>query len=247
MQNLAFLENLLSLYHRLLLMTDGNVDEALRALEEQVSSSASSTRVLDRGLRSRLKDGRHRGGQEDHRRRRADDPEGLPRPDLLLARKGLRGGTASRARAPRARGSETRPYEFGDAVSDIDFLSSVRNSMRRRRGSGSRRGLRLTEDDLEVYETEHLSSCATVLLIDVSHSMILYGEDRITPAKQAAARAGRGLITTHTPRIRSRWCSSGTTWEVKLRDIPYVSVGRTTRTPRRGSSSAQQILSRRST
>ena len=45
----------------------------------------------------------------------------------------------------------------------------------------------IAEDDLEVFETEHLSSCATVLMIDVSHSMILYGEDRITPAKQAAS------------------------------------------------------------
>ena len=57
----------------------------------------------------------------------------------------------------------------------------------------------LIEEDLEVYETEHLTSCATVVMIDICHSMILYGEDRITPAKKVAL-ALTELITTKYPK-----------------------------------------------
>ncbi|MCX7014415.1 MAG: VWA domain-containing protein [Candidatus Sumerlaeota bacterium] len=77
---------------------------------------------------------------------------------------------------------ETRPYEFGDRVQDIDFVHSIANGIRH---SGRGR-FRMAEEDLEVFEVEQTTSCATVLALDVSHSMILYGEDRITPAKRVA-------------------------------------------------------------
>jgi Ca-activated chloride channel family protein len=63
----------------------------------------------------------------------------------------------------------------------------------------------LSEDDLEVIETEHQSACATVLMIDISHSMILYGEDRITPAKKVAMALAE-LIKRSAIR-RTRWTS----------------------------------------
>ncbi|MCC5877042.1 MAG: VWA domain-containing protein [Candidatus Sumerlaeia bacterium] len=77
---------------------------------------------------------------------------------------------------------ETRPWEFGDSVQDIDFTRSIGNALLRSGGMVDS----LEEDDLETHETEHLTSCATVILIDISHSMTLYGEDRITPAKKVA-------------------------------------------------------------
>lgn len=76
---------------------------------------------------------------------------------------------------------ETRPYRFGDDVHLIDSVRSLHNALKRTQGE-----LELAEQDLEVAETEHLTSCATVVAIDVSHSMILYGEDRITPARKVA-------------------------------------------------------------
>ena len=97
--------------------------------------------------------------------------------------------------------------------------------MRRTRGAFDDEGMSLHEDDLEVFETEHLASCATVVLIDVSHSMILYGEDRITPAKQAALALSE-LIMTRYPKDSIHVALFGDdAWEVKVRDIPYVSVG----------------------
>lgn len=88
----------------------------------------------------------------------------------------------ARAGGPGERLSETRPYEFGDAVQDIDFTGSIANALRRT-GFDS---FAMAEEDLETCETEFLTSSATVILIDISHSMVLYGEDRITPAKMVA-------------------------------------------------------------
>jgi Ca-activated chloride channel family protein len=76
---------------------------------------------------------------------------------------------------------ETRSYEFGDNPAAIDGVRTIGNAVRRDAGD-----IRLTQEDFEVHEEEHLTSCATVLAIDVSHSMILYGEDRFTPAKKVA-------------------------------------------------------------
>jgi uncharacterized protein with von Willebrand factor type A (vWA) domain len=91
--------------------------------------------------------------------------------------------------------SETRAYQFGDNLSDLDPLGSMSNAIKRH-GVDE---LQLTEDDLEVYEQEHLSACATVLMVDISHSMILYGEDRITPAKKIAMALAQ-LIQTRYPK-----------------------------------------------
>ena len=76
---------------------------------------------------------------------------------------------------------ETRPYEFGDNPAAIDGIRTIGNAVRRDADD-----IALREEDFEVYATEHLTSCATVIAIDISHSMILYGEDRFTPAKKVA-------------------------------------------------------------
>jgi uncharacterized protein with von Willebrand factor type A (vWA) domain len=76
---------------------------------------------------------------------------------------------------------ETRPYEFGDNPTAIDGVRTIGNAVRRDADE-----IALKPEDFEVHEEEHLTSCATVLAIDVSHSMILYGEDRFTPAKKVA-------------------------------------------------------------
>jgi Ca-activated chloride channel family protein len=77
---------------------------------------------------------------------------------------------------------ETRPYEWGDAVGEVDFRESLRNAAARR-GYGD---IGISEEDMVVHQREQMTSCATVLAIDISHSMVLYGEDRITPARTLA-------------------------------------------------------------
>ena len=113
--------------------------------------------------------------------------------------------------------TETRPWSFGDPTSMIDPTASVANALRR---GIDQSAFQLREEDLEVYETEHLSSCATVLLIDISHSMILYGEDRITPAKRVAL-ALTELIRTRYPKDSLRVVTFGDdAEEVALDEIP---------------------------
>jgi len=116
---------------------------------------------------------------------------------------------------------ETRPFEFGDRINDIHYVESIKNGV-------IRHGLNdfhVEMDDLVVYEKEHLTHCATALLIDVSHSMTLYGEDRITPAKQVAM-ALQELIRTHYPKDTVDVITFGD--EAVLIDpseVPYLSNG----------------------
>jgi uncharacterized protein with von Willebrand factor type A (vWA) domain len=115
---------------------------------------------------------------------------------------------------------ETRPYSFGDDLHRIDTVRSLGNALQRTKGE-----LDLAEEDLEVFETEHLTSCATVVAIDVSHSMVLYGEDRITPAKTVAL-ALTELITTKYPKDHLSVILFGDRAErIELRDLPYVEAG----------------------
>eukprot|EP01093_Parvamoeba_rugata_P011173 TRINITY_DN3075_c0_g1_i2.p1 TRINITY_DN3075_c0_g1~~TRINITY_DN3075_c0_g1_i2.p1 ORF type:complete len:228 (+),score=40.35 TRINITY_DN3075_c0_g1_i2:346-1029(+) len=83
----------------------------------------------------------------------------------------------------------------------------------------------LTEDDLVVEETLHKSQMSTVLMIDISHSMILYGEDRITPAKKVAMALAE-LITTRYPKDTLEILVFGNdAWPIKIKELPYLKVG----------------------
>jgi len=116
---------------------------------------------------------------------------------------------------------ETRPYAFGDDIHLLDSSRSLQNAFRREQGGD----FNLIEDDLEVHETEHLTSCATVVAIDISHSMILYGEDRITPAKTVAL-ALTELITTKYPKDHLSVILFGDQAEqVFLTELPYIQAG----------------------
>ena len=139
---------------------------------------------------------------------------------------GLKAGAVGGHRTPRTgRGSErlteTRGYQFGDDFDAIDYISSYKNVLHR----GDVDSLTLRESDLEVYETENHVSVATCLLLDVSHSMILYGEDRITPAKRVALALAE-LIKTRYPKDDLHLILFGDhAVEVSLRDLTYTGVG----------------------
>ncbi len=138
---------------------------------------------------------------------------------------GLRkGGAGYHATRSSGEGSEplpeTRPYEFGDEPNRIDSVRSLANALKRTQGE-----LELAEEDLEIFETEHLTSCATVVAIDISHSMVLYGEDRITPAKTVAL-ALTELITTKYPKDFLGVIQFGDRAErIPISRIPYIEAG----------------------
>jgi Ca-activated chloride channel family protein len=93
----------------------------------------------------------------------------------------------------------TKPYEFGDTL-NLDASATVLKAVSRRLSSGASGGgtIDLEYDDLVVAQGEYQSSCATVIMLDCSHSMILYGEDRFTPAKRVAMALSQ-LITRQYP------------------------------------------------
>lgn len=116
---------------------------------------------------------------------------------------------------------ETRPYEFGDTPEMIDYTGSLKNAFINR-GIDS---LSMHQDDLEIHETEYKSQTSTVLMIDISHSMILYGEDRITPAKKVAMALSE-LITTRYPKDTLDIVVFGNdAWQIEMKDLPYLEVG----------------------
>ena len=117
--------------------------------------------------------------------------------------------------------SDRRPYEFGDSVENLAVSESLRNAQ-------INHGIddfKLTHDDLEVQETYYQSQMSTVLMIDISHSMILYGEDRITPAKKVAMALAE-LITTRYPKDTLDIIVFGNdAWQIEIKDLPYLQVG----------------------
>ncbi|GER59107.1 hypothetical protein ULMA_12150 [Patiriisocius marinus] len=114
-----------------------------------------------------------------------------------------------------------RKYQFGDALDQISMTESIKNAQINN-GIGD---FRLTENDLVVEESMHKSQMSTVLMIDISHSMILYGEDRITPAKKVAMALSE-LITTRYPKDTLDILVFGNdAWPIKIKDLPYLNVG----------------------
>jgi Ca-activated chloride channel family protein len=114
-------------------------------------------------------------------------------------------------------GAASRPYAFGDAL-NLDIPATLGNAIRR---SGPGLPLELDYPDLMVHQAEYRSSCATVLMLDVSHSMILYGEDRFTPAKKVALALSH-LIRTQFPGDSLRVITFGD----RAEEIPLAAVGR---------------------
>jgi uncharacterized protein with von Willebrand factor type A (vWA) domain len=138
--------------------------------------------------------------------------------------------------------TETRPYTFGDDPMSIDSSRSLQNAMKHNDPDGQ---ISIVEDDLEVFETEHHSSCATVVMIDISHSMILYGEDRITPAKKVALALTELILTKYPKDSIDVLLFGDTAREVPISEIAYVQVGPEHTNTKAGLQLAQQILRRR--
>lgn len=116
---------------------------------------------------------------------------------------------------------DSRPFQFGDMLEQIDFTESIRNAQINH-GLDS---FTMHEDDLQIRETDFKAQTSTVLMIDISHSMILYGEDRITPAKKVAMALSE-LITTKYPKDTLDIVVFGNdAWPVEIKDLPYLQVG----------------------
>lgn len=139
--------------------------------------------------------------------------------------------------------ADRREYSFGDSLDQIDMTASIQNAQINH-GIGD---FTLTDRDLEVEEKDYKTLTSTVLMIDISHSMILYGEDRITPAKKTAMALAE-LIKTKYPKDTLDIVVFGNdAWPITIKDLPYLQVGPYHTNTLAGLELATDLLRRRKT
>ncbi len=241
------LEELTSLFSYLLLQTSGDVEEAIEwlrklAMEYGIFDETLSIDDLIRKLKEM-------GIIEE-----VDDINVLTTKGVQRIRQdalkeiftSLRKGGIGTHETPHTgkgvdRLSETKKWAVGDAANNIDLTSTLTNAFKR----GGIDDFTLKEEDLEVYETEHTTSCATVLMLDISHSMVLYGEDRITPAKQVALALAE-LISQKYPKDYLALVVFGDEAKlVSLAELPFLNVGPYHTNTRDGLRMARNLLRRK--
>lgn len=226
----SIFDELLKLFQELLIHTSGDVSEALSWLTELDKEYQLTTE--DYGIADFIQDLIDKGYLQ--RQGQGNAPfSPTKKMEIAMRQKALEDIFGQLKKAKKGnhntritgRGDETtsdrKPYEFGDPLENISITESLRNAQ-------INHGLddfKLTHNDLEVQETFYQSQMSTVLMIDISHSMILYGEDRITPAKKVAMALAE-LITTRYPKDTLDIIVFGNdAWQIEIKDLPYLNVG----------------------
>ena len=137
--------------------------------------------------------------------------------------------------------SDIRAFEFGDSLDSINITGSIHNAQ----VNHGIEEFKLTQDDLQVKEKEQKAQTSTVLMIDISHSMILYGEDRITPAKKVAMALAELIKTKYPKDTLDILVFGNDAWPIEVKDLPYLEVGPYHTNTYAGLELAMDILRRR--
>jgi uncharacterized protein with von Willebrand factor type A (vWA) domain len=222
-------DRLLKVFMQLVLITSGNVAEALQWLTEVDRQYKLTT--PNYGIGDFIEDLKRNGYISENPtdgsfNLKAKSEQNLRQSALEEIFGRLKKSKGGEHKTPHnGRGDEPttdrRDYEFGDTLEQISMTDSLRNAQ-------INHGLEefnMTEEDLEVIENEYKTQTSTVLMIDISHSMILYGEDRITPAKKVAMALAE-LITKKYPKDTLDILVFGDdAWQIEIKDLPYLQVG----------------------
>ena len=227
--NRSTFEKLLALFLEILTHTSGDVEEALDWMEEvdKAHGIFPEDYTIDDFRNDLFRNSMIRESTTGSGAEATAKTEKLLRNHALeqifgRMKKGKPGGHRTRLPGPGADDEGgVRPYEFGDPVSRIDFSQSLRNAYRHSADDD----FRLHQDDLEVREGYYQSMSSTVIMIDISHSMILYGEDRITPAKKVALALAEYIRRKYPKDSLDFVVFGNDAWEVQLKDLPYLQVG----------------------
>ena len=138
-----------------------------------------------------------------------------------LKRSGAGNHSTNHSGAGEESSGDHRAFQFGDAIDKITMTESLKNAQKNHNGVD----WQLDENDLVIEESYFKAQMSTVLMIDISHSMILYGEDRITPAKKVAMALSE-LIATRYPKDTLDIIVFGNdAWSIEVKDLPYLQVG----------------------
>ncbi len=221
-------ERLLKIFLELMTHTSGDFEESFRWLKELDDEyGLTSPEYTLEDFRKDLEEKNYIKKDANHQNVLSDKSEQLIRKNALeqifgrLKRSGQGNHRTPFTGKGEEESSDKRPFQFGDTLDQIAFTESFKNAQINQ-GVDS---FQMTERDLEVRENYSAAQMSTVLMIDISHSMILYGEDRITPAKKVAMALAE-LITKKYPKDSLDIVVFGNdAWEVKIKDLPYLSVG----------------------
>ena len=221
-------DKLLNLLKELLVYTSGDLDEALSWLNELDREYKLTDGEYGMGdfIEDLKKQGYIRENEHGKITITGKTEQGIRRSALEEVfgklRKTRRGTHQTRYTGTgEEQSSDRRPYEFGDSLDQISVTDSIRNAQINH-GIGS---FALTEDDLEIIEKETKSQVSTVMMIDISHSMILYGEDRITPAKKVAMALAELITTKYHKDTLDIIVFGDDAWQIEIKDLPYLTVG----------------------
>ena len=222
-------DNLLNIFLQLMVITSGDVNEALSWLtnldrEHGISNS-------EYGIGDFIDDLKNKGYIDDKNEkgefRITSKSEGEIRKSALeeifgkLKKSGKGNHKTNHTGSGDEITSDYREFQFGDSLEQIEMTESIRNAQI----NHGLNDLMLTENDLEIREREYKTQTSTVLMIDISHSMILYGEDRITPAKKVAMALAE-LVKRKYPKDTLDVIVFGNdAWQIEVKDLPYLNVG----------------------
>lgn len=218
-------DQLLELLSELLMHTSGDLTEALDWLRELDDEYQITTQ--DYTFEDFLEELKERSFLQQT----GKDWEPSPRLEKFIRKralesvfgKNLKKGKGNHKSPDSAMGTdqhpEIRPLMPGEDFNRIDYTESVKSAFLRSGGGD------LAYEDLKTHHQKASAGMATVLMIDISHSMILYGEDRITPAKKVALALAE-MIRIRYPKDSLECVVFGNdAWQVPLKDLPYLQVG----------------------
>ena len=227
-------EKLFEIFKELITHTSGDFDEAidwLRELDKEYKLTDENYTIddfiQDLLKKSYIKINNPNNGKGENKVELTAKTEKLLREHALkqIFGKLKRSGNGNHQTKKVGQGADStgefKSYQFGDGIDKIAITESIKNSQIRSFNSE----FKLTNQDLVIEDTFFKTQMSTVLMIDISHSMILYGEDRITPAKKVAMALAE-LITTRYPKDTLDILVFGNDAKIiKLKDIPYLKVG----------------------
>jgi len=224
-------DTLWDLFQQLLMISSGDVSQAMKWLTDLDKQYGMTDDFDDYGISDFIDELQKRGyldyDQDKNKIVMTRKSERSLRNSALeeIFRDLDKGGTGSHKSPHSGRGLERQPesrsWQYGDDIGHLDSTGTMMNMLRH----SSIDAFNLEEDDLQVYDTDHYTSVATVLLIDLSHSMVLYGEDRITPAKKVAMALSELILNNYAKDSLDIVAFGNSAWQVNIEDLPYLKVG----------------------
>ncbi len=228
----SLFDRLLELFKELITYTSGDVDEALdwlneldkeyKLTNEEYTLDDFVEELKEKGyLREEIAQPGNSGIKITDKMEQAIRKKALEQIFGQLKKSSFGNHSTNKTGVGFEKTGDLKPYEFGDSLERINMTESIKNA-HSNHGIGN---FYLDESDLVVEDTKHAAQLSTVLMIDISHSMILYGEDRITPAKKVAM-AFAELIKTRFPKDTLDIIVFGNdAWPIQLKELPYLQVG----------------------